>query len=257
MGVVNCVLQDSKGFMWYGTQDGLNKYDGYSITVYKNNQLDSNSVSNNFINALYETKNGDLVIGTNGGGFDSYNLSTGKFVHHIGVSGNKNSLSNNNVKSILEDSDGLLWIGTDDGLNSYNSKTKKITRYLNDNNNANSISNNNAWCLHETADGKLWIGTYGGGLNSYDKKTGKFEHFNQFDNSGNLLYENINLIRSIYEDKEGVFWIGTFGAGVQIFNPHTGKFINNLKHNDPAAYAEWIKARSEKIKQGKQNKGDK
>lgn len=232
MGVVNCVLQDSKGFMWYGTQDGLNKYDGYNITVYKNNQLDSNSLSNNFINALYETKNGDIVIGTNGGGFDLYNLSTGKFVHHIGVSGNNNSLSNNNVKSILEDSDGLLWIGTDDGLNSYNPKTKKNTRYLNDNNNANSISNNNAWCLHETADSKLWIGTYGGGLNSYDKKTGKFEHFNQFDNAGNLLFENINLIRSIYEDKEGVFWIGTFGAGVQIFNPQTGKFINNLREKE-------------------------
>ncbi len=232
MGVVNCILQDSKGFMWYGTQDGLNRYDGYNIVVYKNNQLDSSSISNNFINALYETRNGDLIIATNGGGFDSYNLSTGKFTHHIGVSSNKNSLSNNNVKAILEDRDGLLWIGTDDGLNSYHPKTKKFTRYYNDYKNANSISNNNAWCLHETEDGKLWIGTYGGGLNSYDKKTGRFEHFNQFDNSGNLLFENINLIRSIYEDKDGLFWIGTFGAGIQVFNPQTGKFISNLREKD-------------------------
>src|SRR3989338_5052231 len=103
MGVVNCVLQDSRGFMWFGTQDGLNKYDGYNITVFKNNQVDSNSLSNNFINVLYETRNGELLIGTNGGGFDSYNLSTGKFTHHIGTQGNINSLSNNNVKSILED----------------------------------------------------------------------------------------------------------------------------------------------------------
>lgn len=232
MGVVNCVLQDSRGFMWFGTQDGLNKYDGYNITVFKNNQLDSNSLSNNFINALYETKNGELIIGTNGGGFDSYNLSTGKFTHHIGAQGNKNSLSNNNVKAILEDSEGLLWIGTDDGLNSFNQKTKKFTRYLNDNKNRNTISNNNAWSLKEGSDGKLWIGTYGGGLNSFDKRTGKFESFNQFNNQGKLLYESIALVRTIHEDKDGMFWIGTFGEGIQIFDPQSGKFIKNIRNKE-------------------------
>ena len=135
MTVVNCVLQDSRGFMWFGTQDGLNKYDGYNITIFKHNPVDSNSLSNNFINVLYETKGGDLLVGTNGGGLDAYNLSTGKFKHHIGVQGNKNSLSNNNVKALLEDNQGLLWIGTDDGLNSYDRKKNKFTRYLNDNNN--------------------------------------------------------------------------------------------------------------------------
>ncbi|MCX6296310.1 MAG: triple tyrosine motif-containing protein [Bacteroidetes bacterium] len=230
MGVVNCILQDSRGFMWFGTQDGLNKFDGYNITVFKNNQLDSNSLSNNFINALYETKNGELLIGTNGGGFDSYNLVTGKFKHHIGVSGNKNTLSNNNVKSILEDKEGLLWIGTDDVLNSYNQKTKKYTRYLNDKNNVNSLSNNNAWSLDEGPDGKIWIGTYGGGLNSFDKRTNKFEHFNQYDSKGALLFESINLIRCIHEDKEGLFWIGTY-EGIQIFDPQSGKFIKNIRSN--------------------------
>ncbi len=232
MGVVNCVLQDSRGFMWFGTQDGLNKYDGYSITVFKNSQLDSNTISNNFINALYETKSGELVIGTNGGGFDVYNLSTGKFTHHIGISGNKNSLSNNNVKSILEDKEGLLWIGTDDGLNSYNQKTKKFTRYLNDSKKSNSISNNNAWCLLEASDGKLWVGTYGGGLNSFDKKTGEFKSYNQLNDKGELLYESIALIRTIYEDKDGMFWIGTFGEGIQIFDPNSGQFIKNIRNKE-------------------------
>ncbi|MFL5762430.1 MAG: two-component regulator propeller domain-containing protein [Bacteroidia bacterium] len=231
MGVVNCVLQDSRGFMWFGTQDGLNKYDGYNITVFKNNQLDSNTLSNNFINCLYEDKNGELLVGTNGGGFDSYNLSTGKFKHHIGSGANKNSLSNNNVKSLLEDRDGMLWIGTDDGLNSFDPKTRRYSRYLNDSKIVNTISSNNAWCLHEGSDGKLWIGTYGGGLNSFDKKTGKFEHFYQFNDRGELMFDNINLIRSIYEDADGIFWIGTYGEGVQIFDPHSGQFIRNLRNN--------------------------
>ena len=67
VGAVNCVLQDSRGFMWFGTQDGLNKYDGYTITVFKHNPLDSNSLSTNFINTLYEDKNGILWIGCSGG----------------------------------------------------------------------------------------------------------------------------------------------------------------------------------------------
>jgi ligand-binding sensor domain-containing protein/serine phosphatase RsbU (regulator of sigma subunit) len=229
MTVVNCVLQDSRGFMWFGTQDGLNKYDGYNITVFKHNPVDSNSLSNNFINVLYENKIGELLIGTNGGGLDVYNLSTGKFKHHIGIQGNKNSLSNNNIKAILEDNEGLLWIGTDDGLNSYNKKTNTFNRYLNDGNNPNTISNNNAYCLHQGADGRLWIGTYGGGLNSFDKKTGKFEHYNQYNNSGGLLYENINLIRTIFEDKEGIFWIGTYGEGIQVFDPQFGHYLKNIR----------------------------
>ncbi|HEY0031446.1 MAG TPA: two-component regulator propeller domain-containing protein [Bacteroidia bacterium] len=230
MGVVNCVLQDSRGFMWFGTQDGLNKFDGYSIVVFKNNQLDTNSLSNNFINVLYETRNGELLIGTNGGGLESYNLSTGAFRHFIGSQKNKNSLSNNNVKSILEDRDGIIWIGTDDGLNSYDPKTKQFTRFLNDNADVNSISNNNAWSLREGHDGKIWIGTYGGGLNSYNKKTRKFEHFVQYNAKGGLLFESINLIRTIYEDKDGVFWIGTH-EGVQVFDPQSGKFIKNIRNN--------------------------
>ncbi|MCC6837879.1 MAG: histidine kinase, partial [Bacteroidia bacterium] len=115
MGAVNCVLQDSWGFMWFGTQDGLNKYDGYNITVYKHNQQDSNSLANNFIYSLFEDKNGVLWIGTNGGGLDAFNLSTGKFTHYISKQNSKNSLSNNNVRAILEDKDGMLWVGTDEG----------------------------------------------------------------------------------------------------------------------------------------------
>lgn len=229
MGVVNCVLQDSRGFMWFGTQDGLNKYDGYNITVFKHNPVDSNSLSNNFIYSLYEDKNGVLLIGTSGGGLDEYNLITGKFKHHTSRSEINNSLSNNNIRAILEDREGIIWLGTDEGLNSYDRKSNRFTRYLNDENNVNSISNNNAWCLHQGEDGRLWIGTYGGGLNSFDKRTGKFETYFELDKHGNLLYENSNKIRSIYEDKEGVFWLGTYGEGVQVFDPKSGKFLKSIR----------------------------
>ncbi|MCK6649266.1 MAG: SpoIIE family protein phosphatase [Bacteroidia bacterium] len=231
MGAVNCVLQDSRGFMWFGTQDGLNKYDGYSITVYKHNQQDSNSLANNFIYSLFEDKNGVLWIGTNGGGLDAFNLSTGKFTHYISKQNSKNSLSNNNVRAILEDRDGMLWIGTDEGLNAFDRKTKNFTRYLNNPKDPNSISNNSAWCLLEASDGRIWIGTYGGGLNVFDKKNKSFKSYQELDSKGQLLYENANKVRSILEDKDGIFWIGTYGEGVQIFDPKTGKHLSHLKNN--------------------------
>ena len=231
MGAVNCVLQDSRGFMWFGTQDGLNKYDGYSITVYKHNQQDSNSLANNFIYSLFEDKNGVLWIGTNGGGLDAFNLSTGKFTHYISKQNSKNSLSNNNVRAILEDKDGILWIGTDEGLNAFDRKTKNFTRYLNNPKDPNSISNNSAWCLLEASDGRIWIGTYGGGLNVFDKKNKSFKNYQELDSKGQLIYENANKVRSILEDKDGIFWIGTYGEGVQIFDPKTGKYLNHLKNN--------------------------
>ncbi len=230
MGVVNCVLQDSKGFMWFGTQDGLNKYDGYNMIVFKHNPVDTNSLSNNFIYALFEDSEGILWIGTNGGGVDAYNLNTGKLKHFINSSSNKNSISNNNVRSIIEDKEKNIWLGTDEGLNMYNKQSKIFTRFLNDKNNASSISNNSAWCLKEGSDGNIWVGTYGGGLNVYSKKAKTFKSFPQVDETGKLKFENSNKVRSILEDKDGIFWVATYGEGVEIFDPKSGKFLKNLKN---------------------------
>ncbi|MCW3086065.1 MAG: rsbU 6 [Bacteroidetes bacterium] len=230
MGVVNCIIQDSRGFMWFGTQDGLNKYDGYNITIFKHNSLDSNSISNNFINVLYEDKTGNLWIGTDGGGLEEYSLTTGKFKHYVNIRGKKSSLSDNKVLSIMEDQQGLIWVGTDEGLNSLDRKTGIFTRYLNNENDPHSISNNSAWCLHQTHDGRIWIGTSGGGLNSFDKATHTFNHYMQLDQTGAVI-ENSDHIRSIYEDKDGIFWIGTFGDGVQIFDPVSRTFLKSLEND--------------------------
>ena len=76
---VLCILQDSRGFMWFGTRDGLNKYDGYKFTVYKNKISDKNTISNNFIQSIKEGKNGCLWIATWGGGLNRYDLQKNQF----------------------------------------------------------------------------------------------------------------------------------------------------------------------------------
>ncbi len=224
---VNCILQDSKGFMWFGTQDGLNKYDAYNIIVYKHKPSDTNSISSSFINVLFEDKNKNLWIGTDNG-LDAYNLITGKLKHYKNEAGNNQSISNNSVRCIIEDQNGMLWVGTDAGLNSLDPETRKFKRYLNDVNIPQSISGNAIWCLHESSDGRIWAGTIGGGLNCFNKKTNVFNHYYQYDANGEVA-ENSKKVRSIHQDRQGIFWLGTSGEGIQIFDPKSGVFLNNLK----------------------------
>src|ERR1700753_3632669 len=106
---ITCILQDSRGFMWFGTRDGLNRYDGYEFTVFKNNPNDPKSLSDNFITAITEDRNGDLWIATWGGGVNRYDRTKDRFIHY---------LTNHYTKftnAVLEDYRGQIWIGTNGG----------------------------------------------------------------------------------------------------------------------------------------------
>jgi len=106
------VLQDRKGFMWFGTQDGLNKFDGYSFTIYKYDPFDSTTISDNYIRCIYEDKLGTLWIGTENGGLNRFNRDKETFERYLHDPNNPNSIANNNIAAISEDEDGMLWIGT-------------------------------------------------------------------------------------------------------------------------------------------------
>jgi len=108
--VVTAIAQDSKGFLWLGTQDGLNRYDGYKFVVYKQDPGDPNSLSANIINALLVDRSGVLWVGTNGGGLDRFDAASVQWRHYRADPADASSLSDNTVSAIIEDSQGLLWI---------------------------------------------------------------------------------------------------------------------------------------------------
>ncbi len=143
---VMCFLQDRRGFMWIGTQDGLNKYDGYKFTVYKHDPLDSTSISDNYIRSIVETNDGFLWIGTENGGLNKFDPTTKTFTHFRHEPDNLNSLSLNNVRTVFEDPDlssNILWIGTiGGGLNKFNRQSKLFTHYRHDPESSNSLCNN-------------------------------------------------------------------------------------------------------------------
>ncbi len=159
---VLCILQDRKGFMWFGTWDGLNRYDGYSFTVFGNEPENPRSLSNNAVMSLYEDRAGVLWVGTFGGGLNRFDRETEQFVRYQHRADDPGSLSNNFVKEISEDHDNVLWIATEGGVNRMDREKGRFVSFRNIPDNPDSLSNNRVWALFEDHEHVLWIGTEDG-----------------------------------------------------------------------------------------------
>ena len=137
------ILQDRQGLMWFGTKDGLNVYDGYKFTVYRNSLKDSFSLTNNNVKSILEDKTGNIWVGTWGGGVNMLNRSTGKFTHYKFVEFRTDGLNNNFITALLEDKYGNIWIGTDGGgVNKFEIKTKTFKHYVQQWGSSKSLSSN-------------------------------------------------------------------------------------------------------------------
>lgn len=226
---VFAIWQDQYGFMWFGTQDGLNKYDGYTFTVYKNNPEDPATIADNFVRAIYEDQNGTLWIGTNGG-LNKFDRAEQIFTRYQHSPEDSHSLSDNIVRDIYEDQKGILWIGTNGGLNKFDQASDTFTRYRHDPGNPASLGHDTVRDIYEDAKGMLWLGTEGGGLDKFDPTTATFSHYRHNPDDPNSLSHND--ISAIYGDQMGLLWITTEGGGLNRFDPAGGTFT--IYKNNPA-----------------------
>ena len=164
-----------------------------------------------------------MWVGTYGGGINKYDPNQLEFEHYKLSPNDKISLSENTIRSVLHDSDGELWIGTHGGLNRVNRVSNKVTVYKHDRNDRSTISSNTVRALKEGHDGMIWIGTWNDGLNSFNKKTGRFKrYFEHFEN-----YDSLKAIRTLEVDKAGNLWIG--GHGLWKFDTGSKKLRQYLK----------------------------
>jgi len=219
------VIRDSKGFMWFGTLDGLNRYDGYEFRVFRHDPEDEDSLSSDFIMALYQDRDDFLWVGTSGGGLNRYDPSTEQFNHYRHDPADPNTLSSDNVTSLYQDREGILWIGTDGGgLNRYNPTTETFTRYANNPDDPYSLSHNVVWAMHEDEQGVLWVGSDGGGLNRFDRQTGRFSaHRHDPGNPDSLGGDSVLAIE---EGLDGSLWLGTRSSGLDRFDLETERFVH-------------------------------
>jgi two-component system sensor histidine kinase ChiS len=208
---INCIHQDSRGFMWFGTQDGLNMYDAYDFRVYVNEPENPASLPNNYINTIFESARnpGALWVGT-ASGLCMFDFETETFISAQNDRRFDNLLKNIPITVIAEDRDGNLWLGTrGKGLNKFDIKTGALTPYRKKPTGQNAFNSINVNALVEDSEGNLLIGYSPGGLGKLDLKTG-----------GALVTEkkidglNDDRILSLLCDRDGDIWVGTDGGGL-------------------------------------------
>ncbi|MCP5045627.1 MAG: hypothetical protein GY940_00535, partial [bacterium] len=164
-----------------------------------------------------------LWVGTDAGGLNKLDKTSGQFIQYRHDSQNPHSLSNNSVQFVCEDRSGMLWVGTfGGGLNKFDKKSRKFSHYYHDPHDPNSLSHNNVLYIYEDRSRALWIGTYGGGLNKLDQNRSQFTHYQHRDADPQSLSNND--VRTIYQDRSGALWIGTWGGGLNKFDKQSGGF---------------------------------
>lgn len=234
--VVNVILQDRKGFLWIGTDDGLNRYDGYNFKVHKPDAADRNSLSDRAITSLAEDEHGYLWIGTRAGGVNRYDPVSGKFTQYTHNPSDDQSISSDTVYALRMDETGL-WIGTDNGLDFLDFETGAFTHYRTSSEtppDPRSLSGNSIRALLKDSNGILWIGTANGGITLYNKARNSFTA-HKFD-STNTTSLGSNRILSMAEGQNGEVWIGT-ANGLNRYNPVTRDFTRFQSSDDPASIA--------------------
>ncbi len=219
---VYAILQDKKGMMWFGTWDGLNRYDGYRFTVFKYDSQNPRSISNNAVWSLYEDSKGILWIGTENG-LNRFDREKERFIRYVHDPGNPAGLAGKKVKTIAEDRNGMLWLGTEEsGFSRFDRSTEKFQHYQHRPGNPQSVSHNDVRSICIDSEGILWIGTWGGGLNRFDPVTEEFTLYrHDQENPGSL---SDDFIRTVYEDRSGILWIGTQNSGLNSFDRKTNQF---------------------------------
>jgi ligand-binding sensor domain-containing protein/signal transduction histidine kinase len=243
--IVRCSYCDRKGNLWFGTGEGISRYDGKSFMNFSNygvisiiedksgnfwfgtfgggiSRYDGNAfinlttkqgLANDYVNSIFEDKNGDIWFATNGGAsrldHDKINLSAGNIFTNFTTS---NGLASNNITGITEDRKGNLWFATiDKGVSSYNGKSfSNLTT-------KQGLANNSVYSLLTAKDGNLWFGT-DGGVSRYDGKS-----FTNYDTSRGIISQ---FIWSIFEDKNGDLWFSTTGQGVSRLDYNKKTFTN-------------------------------
>ena len=179
---VRSICQDRQGFMWFGTDDGLNKYDGYTMTTYYHNPKNKNSLNGSTITAIYEDTDSNLWIGTEGG-LNRYDRTNDKFIRH-------NQWQQGPITDFLELTDGKIIFSTrNNGLHVFDPKTNSAKILTHDNNDTSSISNNSVNAILKDRNGNIWIGT-SDGLNLLDVKNYKFIRIKKDDKDENSLSDN-------------------------------------------------------------------
>ncbi len=229
---VNCVFEDSRGFMWFGSENGLVRYDGHKIRIFYVDKKDPHSVGDQQVTDLKEDAKGNLWVATRNG-LNYWDRATEQFVRFRKNPNDPNSLSNNFVRCLILNPDGTLWVGTRGGLNHFDPRSGQWKLFLPQAGQPDSISDSDLRCLLRDRKGMIWIGNRQGILDQLDPQTGRFRHFSHGLTDPQGLRDP--RISALAEDAEGGLWIGS-DSGLCRLDPERRSFERfKSKAGDPGA----------------------
>lgn len=222
-GTINAILEDNQGFMWFGTNDGLNRYSGATLTVFRHNDNDPYSLDGNLINALAEDAEGRIWISTGTGKLQYYDPNTSEFYSYLKLfPGDTNHLDKQNISSLFFLAPDILLAGGMDKLYRINLKTRSIKLYSPENKEIENLWGDIA-CFKKDHSGRLWIGTASGVLMYLSDTTDKITRLIRFDSE---LLNIKSAIMNMEICADGNLWIGSFGSYITILDLKTLKFID-------------------------------
>ena len=210
---VVCCLQDRKGFLWFGTKDGLNRFDGYTFKIFRNNPDDSTSIGNNFIHSLYVDKNNILWAGTDKGLYQ-YNEIDERFIL-------LQTPFFAPITDIKMDGEGFLWFISNFNLFRYNGKDKSLIQF-------NTEKYFEATAICTLPGGSIWVSSSTGMLNKYDPARNAFNSYDLFSHSPKSVS---NWIENLYATSTGNILAGTSNQGVKLFTLATSDYVDILTYN--------------------------
>jgi len=199
---VLAIAQDKQGFMWFGSQAGLSRYDGYRVTVYRNIVSDRRSLAENWVGVLHIDPKGRMWVGTDGG-LDLFDPVTQSFSHHLPQEPEKRGSGNLHIRAIIDDGMDGLWIGTADGLQHFDPATGRFTIWHNEAARPGSLAHDQINGLARDREGRLWIAT-SGGVDMLSPGAGSFQHFRL--QGGTPARQ---AAQSLFLDKDQMLWVGT------------------------------------------------
>ncbi|WOD42869.1 hybrid sensor histidine kinase/response regulator transcription factor [Hwangdonia lutea] len=211
------IIQDKKGFLWFGTRDGLNIFDGNEFKVFRHHSQDFGSLSNSFVKVLHEDAGGNLWVGTLDG-LNKYNKETNTFQRYT-IKTEEKRFDNFEIWSIAEDKDGFLWIGTNLGLKKFDTKKGCFVKLSGTHSDAVLFSTP-VRALLVSSDQELWVKTTEH-IGVYNLKTRGVKYYEY--PKGTAIELNKNNVSVFYQDKDKNIWLG-FKEGLSVLNKTTDLF---------------------------------